>query len=137
MIASSLRYIYKHLFNFFIDYLIESHQLHPIFTLWAASEPELAKALQGIAGAIESSTNAHQNLLDSTVNEEREYISYVDAVKDALNRRDAMQSEYELAVEELSKRRAEREQVSQFSTKILNAAVIIKNLVHSKNSILS
>ena len=86
--------------------------MHPIFTLWAASEPELAKTLQAVAHAVESNTAAHQKLLDSAGHEEREYITYIDAVKDALTRRDAMQIEYEMTVEELTKRRTEREQVS-------------------------
>lgn len=108
-----------------LDYLVELHQLHPIFTLWAASEPELAKALQAIASAIESNAAAHQKLLDTTVNEEREYVTYVDAVKDALNRRDAMQSEYELTVEELTKRETEREQVRKIKILFSNNILVI------------
>ncbi|XP_001604661.1 sorting nexin-7 [Nasonia vitripennis] len=93
------------------DYLVELHQLHPIFTLWATSEPQLARTLQAVAGAIESNASAHQKLLDTAVNEEREYITYIDAVKDALSRRDTMQVEYEMTAEELTKRKTERDQI--------------------------
>ena len=93
------------------DYLIELHQLHPIFTLWAASEPELAPILLAMAKAIEKNASAHQKLLGSVLCEEKEYISYIDAVKDALNRRDSMQIEYEVTVDELTKRRLEKDQV--------------------------
>lgn len=98
-----------------LDYLVELHQLHPIFTLWATSEPELARTLQAVAGAIESNASAHQTLLDTAVNEEREYITYIDAVKDALSRRDTMQIEYEMTAEELTKRKTERDQVRHFN----------------------
>ncbi|XP_058790693.1 sorting nexin-30-like [Phymastichus coffea] len=97
------------------DYLMELNQFHPIFTQWASTEPELETILQAIASAIEGNTSAHQKLLDSTVNDEREYVAYVDAVKDALNRRDAIQMDYELTAEDLNKRRAEREQIIESS----------------------
>ncbi|XP_043289848.1 sorting nexin-30-like [Venturia canescens] len=93
------------------DYLIELHQMHPIFTQWANNEPELESILMAIAKAIEYNAVAHQNLLDTVTNEEREYIAYIDSVKDALSRRDTMQIEYELTVEELSKRRLEKDQL--------------------------
>ncbi|CAD1477482.1 unnamed protein product, partial [Heterotrigona itama] len=93
------------------DYLLELHQLHPIFTLWATSEPELTPFLLAIAKAIECNTVAHQKLLENVTNEEREYISYVDAVKSALSRRDSMQIEYEMTVEELAKKRLEKDQL--------------------------
>ncbi|XP_071874279.1 sorting nexin-30 isoform X2 [Bombus fervidus] len=93
------------------DYLLELHQLHPIFTLWATSEPELAPFLLAIAKAIECNAVAHQKLLENVTNEEREYISYVDAVRNALSRRDSMQIEYEMTVEELAKKRLEKDQL--------------------------
>jgi sorting nexin-7/30 len=69
--------------------------------------------LKAVAGAIESNATAHQKLLDSADSaEEREYISYIDAVKEALNRRDSMQIQYDMTVDELTKRRTEKEQVS-------------------------
>lgn len=109
--------------RFYLDYLIELHQLHPIFSLWANSEPELAKTLQAVAGAIEINAAAHHKLLDCSLNEEREYITYIDAVKDALNRRDTMQVEYEMTVEELTKRRTERDQVS-FKVNFFNEILV-------------
>ncbi|KAF3429178.1 hypothetical protein E2986_08524 [Frieseomelitta varia] len=96
------------------DYLLELHQLHPIFTLWATSEPELAPFLLAIAKAIECNAVAHQKLLENVTNEEREYISYVDAVKNALSRRDSMQIEYEMTVEELAKKRLEKDQIRHY-----------------------
>lgn len=116
------------------DYLIELHQMHPIFTQWANNEPELESILMAIAKAIEYNAVAHQNLLDTVTNEEREYIAYIDSVKDALSRRDTMQIEYELTVEELSKRRLEKDQVNSkrflflLKTRRLNCTKSPKNL---------
>ncbi|TGZ55378.1 Sorting nexin-30 [Temnothorax longispinosus] len=93
------------------DYLLELHQLHPIFTLWATSEPELAPILLAIAKAVETNAMAHQKLLEDVPNDEREYVSYVEAVKSALSRRDSMQIEYEITVDVLAKRRIEKDQL--------------------------
>lgn len=85
--------------------------MHPIFTLWATSEPELAPILLAIAKAIECNAMAHQKVLEDIPNKEREYISYIDAVKSALSRRDSMQIEYEMTVDDLGKKRMEKDQV--------------------------
>jgi len=45
------------------DYLYELHQMHPIFTLWSTSEPELSPILLSIAAAIEQTTQAQQRVL--------------------------------------------------------------------------
>jgi len=90
---------------------LELHQLHPIFTLWATSEPELAPVLLAIAKAVEANAMAHQKLLENVPNDEREYVSYIEAVKNALSRRDSMQIEYELTVDVLAKKRLEKDQV--------------------------
>jgi hypothetical protein len=42
----------------------------------------------------------------------KEYLLYIEAVKEALTRRDSVQIEYELTVEELKKKRAEKDLVS-------------------------
>ena len=94
---------------------MELHQLHPIFTLWATTEAELAPILLAMAKAIETNADAHQKLLDSVPCEEKEYVAYIEAVKDALNRRDMMQVEYEMTVDDLAKRRLEKDQVGLVS----------------------
>nr|CAD7398034.1 unnamed protein product [Timema cristinae] len=97
------------------DYLYELHQLHPIFTLWSASEPELNPVLLALASAGERSAQAqHQVLATYTpiiVQPLKEYLLYVEAVKETLTRRDSVQIEYELTVEELNKRRLEKDQL--------------------------
>ncbi|XP_015592027.1 sorting nexin-30 isoform X1 [Cephus cinctus] len=102
--------IFSFFYLFPTEYLVELHQLHPIFTLWSTSEPELAPILLAIAKAVESNATAHQRLLDTVPTQEREYLAYVDAVKDALARRDSIQIDYEMTVDELAKRRQEKDQ---------------------------
>lgn len=103
--------IFLYFILFFTEYLIELHQLHPVFTLWATSEPELNQILIAIAKAVENNASAHQTVLDSFPDDMREYLSYIDAVRDALARRDSMQIEYELTIDELTKKRQEKDQV--------------------------
>nr|CAD7445055.1 unnamed protein product [Timema bartmani] len=102
------------------DYLYELHQLHPIFTLWSASEPELNPVLLALASAGERSAQAqHQVLVTYTpiiVQPLKEYLLYVEAVKETLIRRDSVQIEYELTQEELNKRRLEKDQLSMTSS---------------------
>ncbi len=43
----------------------------------------------------------------------KEYILYTDCIKAVLRRRDAMQMEYDMIVEELNKKKDEREHVSE------------------------
>ncbi|XP_063982456.1 sorting nexin-7-like [Diachasmimorpha longicaudata] len=93
------------------EYVIELHQMHPIFTQWSTSEPELAPLLLTIARAVEANGAAHHKFVDNVSASEREYIAYVESVKDALTRRDQMQLEYELTMDELSKKRHEKDQL--------------------------
>ncbi|XP_063229993.1 sorting nexin-7-like [Bacillus rossius redtenbacheri] len=97
------------------DHLLELHQLHPIFTLWSASEPELSPAMLAMAGAVERNAQAQQHLLvtyaPNIAQPLKEYLLYIDAVKEALSRRDSVQIEYELTLEELKRKRQEKEQL--------------------------
>jgi sorting nexin-7/30 len=45
---------------------------------------------------------------------------YIEAVKEALNRRDSVQIEYELTVEELKKKRVEKDVVSLYEVCLMN-----------------
>lgn len=95
------------------EYLYELHQMHPIFTLWSASEPELSPVLLAMAAAIEHNAQAQQHVLvtftPNIAQPLKEYLLYIEAVKEALTRRDSVQIEYELTVEELKKKRTEKE----------------------------
>ncbi|XP_066992719.1 sorting nexin-7 [Anabrus simplex] len=97
------------------EYLYELHQMHPIFTLWSASEPELSPVLLAMASAVERNAQAQQHVLvtftPNIAQPLKEYLLYVEAVKESLARRDSVQIEFELTVEELKKKRIEKEQL--------------------------
>lgn len=93
------------------EYVMELQQMHPIFQQWSTFEPELSPLLLTIARAIEGNATAHQKFMENVSAGEREYIAYVESVKDALARRDTMQIEFEVTMEELAKRRCEKDQV--------------------------
>lgn len=71
--------------------------------------------LIAIAKAVENNATANQTVLDSFPDEIREYLAYIDAVRDTLSRRDTMQIEYELTVDELAKKRQEKDQVYDYT----------------------
>ncbi|KAK0166771.1 hypothetical protein PV327_004258 [Microctonus hyperodae] len=95
------------------EYIAELHHMHPIFDQWSKSEPELSPLLLAMAKTIESNALAHEKLIENVPNEEREYIAYIDSVKNSLARRDTMQIEYELTADELIKRRAEKDRLME------------------------
>lgn len=97
------------------DYITELQQFYPIFNQWSLSEPELSSLLTSISKVIETNVSSNQKLNENISNDEREYVAYVESVKDALNRRDTMQIEYELTSDELLKRRSERDQLVELA----------------------
>ncbi|KAL4235756.1 Sorting nexin-30 [Mactra antiquata] len=87
----------------------------PIYTLWANSEDLLVNALLTMSKAVETSSLALKELIDATDDHFsqplKEYILYAESIKAVLRRRDAIQSEYEMTLDELNKRKDEREQL--------------------------
>jgi sorting nexin-7/30 len=97
------------------EHLTELQQLQPVFNLWASSEPEIGHLLSSIGLALDQIATEEQTLVSEfphIVSQPlKEFILYIEAVKESLGRRDAIQIEYELVLEELSKKKAEKEQV--------------------------
>ncbi|KAI0229395.1 Sorting nexin-30 [Lamellibrachia satsuma] len=98
------------------DFLSELNEWGPVFTLWSNSEDRLQHALAAVAKSIEQCFLAMQALLDQTEMQFyqplREYMLYIEAMKAVLRRRDAIQVEYEMTLEELNRKKDEKEQVS-------------------------
>ncbi|GLV44464.1 Sorting nexin 1 [Carabus blaptoides fortunei] len=95
------------------DYIIELNNFYPVLSWWSTSEPHLAPLLQSMANAVERTSAAqndmvqqHNSVVTSPV---REFMMYIDVVKDVLNKRDNYQILYENSVEELMKKRTEKE----------------------------
>lgn len=95
--------------------MTELQQLQPVFNLWASSEPEIGNLLSSIGLALDQIATEEQTLVNEfphIVSQPlKEFLLYIEAVKESLGRRDAIQIEYELVLEELSKKKAEKEQV--------------------------
>uniref|UniRef100_A0A1B6EAX1 PX domain-containing protein n=2 Tax=Clastoptera arizonana TaxID=38151 RepID=A0A1B6EAX1_9HEMI len=103
------------------DYCEELQQLKPVLLNWAKIESYLHSPLHCIATMIETcSTSLHINLIQqfhSNFSQPiKEYELYIDAVKEALNRRDALQLDYELSVEEMGKKKIERNNLTENSS---------------------
>lgn len=90
--------------------------LHTVFTTWAPSEPDLSGVLRYIGKAIQISTNAENNLAlgsSSIVSQPiKELLLYIDAVQEALRKRESCQKAYEYTVAELNRRQSERHKVN-------------------------
>ncbi|ESN91765.1 hypothetical protein HELRODRAFT_165836 [Helobdella robusta] len=97
--------------------LVEMNELGPVFTLWSNSEDKLAPALIGVAHSIERSYLGLHELVDTTettfLNPIHEYLLYIDVIKAVLRRRDALQLEYESAVEEARKKQEDKSKMSE------------------------
>ncbi|XP_019645387.1 PREDICTED: sorting nexin-30-like isoform X2 [Branchiostoma belcheri] len=97
------------------DYQQDLREFGPVFTLWSNSETELAPAMLGMAGGVEKCEKA----LEQQISDQehvfappvKEYILYAEAMKAVLKRRDSIQMEYELTIEELNRKRNDREQL--------------------------
>ncbi|XP_022917653.1 sorting nexin-7-like [Onthophagus taurus] len=97
------------------DLVLEMQFFYPIFTTWAATEPELNVLLQSTASALEKSTNA-QNVLISAYpsivgNPIKDFLTYIDVVQETLQKRESFQSVYEAAIEELSRKKTEKDKL--------------------------
>ncbi|XP_030852262.1 sorting nexin-30 isoform X1 [Strongylocentrotus purpuratus] len=97
------------------DYVSELKTYSPAFRLWSNSETELTTPLSKMADGVEICT---QSIEDQNTYQEtdflpfvKEYSLYTESIKTVLKKRDQFQMEHELAVEELNKKKNEREQV--------------------------
>ncbi|ELU06895.1 hypothetical protein CAPTEDRAFT_21975 [Capitella teleta] len=99
------------------DYLSELNEWGPVFTLWSNNEGKLNDALVAMAKAVEKCFLSLQQLADATEhslsNPLREYMLYAEAIKVVLRRRDAIQMEYEMTVEELNRKKDEKDQLNK------------------------
>ncbi|XP_024081111.1 sorting nexin-30-like isoform X2 [Cimex lectularius] len=85
-------------------------------THWSYQEPDLEELLKSIAEAIGTISKSQNTQLLQTYNTLidqplEEYCNYIDAVKEALCRRDMIQYNYESTLDDSKKKRAEKEQL--------------------------
>ncbi|BFZ16283.1 hypothetical protein BsWGS_19322 [Bradybaena similaris] len=97
------------------DYMTELTEWGPCYTLWANSEDQLTGALLTMSKAVDECVKSVKDLIDDTdtrfAQPLKEYLLYAECIKTVLRRRDAIQNEYDMVVEELNKRKDEKENV--------------------------
>lgn len=97
------------------DLVSELQYFYPIFITWASTEKELGPILQCTASAIEKTANVQNNIIlsySNTIgNPIKEFVAYVEVVQETLQKRETYQSAYETSMEELSKRKTEKNKV--------------------------
>uniref|UniRef100_A0A0K8T2H7 Sorting nexin/Vps5-like C-terminal domain-containing protein n=1 Tax=Lygus hesperus TaxID=30085 RepID=A0A0K8T2H7_LYGHE len=99
-----------------LELQVELEDSKRVLHQWSNLEKELSTGILGIASAIDAIAISQQtNLLNdhsSHLSQPlEEYLNYVDAVKEALARRDAIQFAYENSVDESNKKRQEKEEL--------------------------
>ncbi|KAJ8306509.1 hypothetical protein KUTeg_017054, partial [Tegillarca granosa] len=97
------------------EYLTDLSDWGPIFTLWSNSEDQLVTSLLAMSSTVEKCCEALKEVIESTddhfTQPLKEYVLYCEAIKAVLRKRDAIQSEYDLTIEELNKKKDEKESV--------------------------
>ncbi|XP_054275265.1 sorting nexin-30-like [Macrosteles quadrilineatus] len=98
------------------DHVAELNNYSPILTSWAGIEPVLRPLLLDIGVAVETVAAAQQKHLISSYQINfsqplKEYLMYLEAINEALDRRENIQIEYELALEEMNKVKTEKDQL--------------------------
>ncbi|KAJ7356164.1 Sorting nexin-30 [Desmophyllum pertusum] len=89
----------------------------PIFNLWADAESKLAEPLHAMASAFDKNSSSLKTLLKAQdprfMEPIHEYVLYTDSIKGTLKHRDTINMEYEVTLEELSRKKAEKEELDK------------------------
>ncbi|XP_071851154.1 sorting nexin-7-like isoform X3 [Apostichopus japonicus] len=95
----------------------------PAYRLWSDWEVDLSDILNAFASSIDKCAKSMETLIQGQelyfVPLIKEYMLYAESVKTVLKKRDLFQVEYELAVEEITRKKNEREQL-QTQVEFLN-----------------
>ncbi|KAF7655505.1 hypothetical protein LDENG_00055000 [Lucifuga dentata] len=81
------------------EYLTELREYGAVYSSWAGSEEELQRPLEGVAGCVLTCCSAledqSENMSQDFLPVLREYILYIESMKNVLRKRDQSQAEYE------------------------------------------
>ncbi|XP_036450931.1 sorting nexin-30 [Colossoma macropomum] len=85
------------------EYLVELREYGPVYSSWASSEEALQEPLDGVAGCVANCSSALEELTEDMSEDFlpvlREYILYIESMKNVLKKRDQVQAEYEAKLE--------------------------------------
>ncbi|CAI5666553.1 unnamed protein product [Oreochromis niloticus] len=81
------------------EYLTELREYGTVYASWAGSEEELQRPLEGVAGCVTTCCGALEDMSENMSQDFlpvlREYILYIESMKNVLRKRDQSQAEYE------------------------------------------
>ncbi|KAM9424608.1 sorting nexin-30 [Pholidichthys leucotaenia] len=93
------------------EYLTELREYGTVYKSWAGSEEELQRPLEAVAGCVSTCCRALEDLSENMSQDflpvVREYVLYVESMKNVLRKRDQSQAEYEGRLETAMLRRQE------------------------------
>ncbi|KAJ3606011.1 hypothetical protein NHX12_028054 [Muraenolepis orangiensis] len=81
------------------EYLVELREYGSVYAGWAGSEDSLRQPLEGVAGCVSTCCGAMEDLSENMSQDLlpvlREYVLYIESMKNVLKKRDQSQAEYE------------------------------------------
>ncbi|KAG7271797.1 hypothetical protein CRUP_018293 [Coryphaenoides rupestris] len=84
------------------EYLVELREYGSVYAGWAGSEDALQRPLEGVAGSVSTCCRAMEDLSENMSQDLlpvlREYVLYIESMKNVLKKRDQSQAELEAAV---------------------------------------
>uniref|UniRef100_A0AAV2IX85 Sorting nexin-30 n=1 Tax=Knipowitschia caucasica TaxID=637954 RepID=A0AAV2IX85_KNICA len=93
------------------EYLTELREYGSVYSSWAAVEDELQRPLEGVASSVSTCCRAMEELSENTSQDFlpvlREYVLYIESMKNVMRKRDQCQAEYEGRLEAAVVRRQE------------------------------
>ncbi|XP_078074930.1 sorting nexin-7 isoform X2 [Mustelus asterias] len=118
------------------EHLAEMKEYGPIYTQWSESEQELAEPLKGVGSSIENCCKAIEGLTmgltEDLLPALHEYVLCAETLKSVLKRRDLIQANYELRVDALTSKKADREMLEHSDLSLTIGAFLGKNTVEMK-----
>ncbi|XP_071953886.1 sorting nexin-7-like isoform X3 [Antedon mediterranea] len=127
---ASVDRISQRIFKEQIEYQSDIESFAPAFELWSDSETDVSDILHSIATCLEkcAETTKTENVtqMDEFAPVSKEYVLYADAMKNVLKKRDAIQMEYEQCLDELNRKKNEREHL-QKQLEVLNDRTEVAN----------
>lgn len=96
---------------------VESHQLGAAFIEWSSNEQSVSVALSRIGHTITANSSAlRHNLISNFISNWaqplKDYVSYIECVRETLGKRDSLQIQYEQSLMDLEKKKADKDRVT-------------------------
>ncbi|XP_042188579.1 sorting nexin-30 isoform X2 [Callorhinchus milii] len=94
------------------EYLVELQEYGPIYSTWSTVEDELSKPLDGMSNCVDNCCSSLEELTEDMSEDFlpvlREYVLYIESMKNVLRKRDQVQAEYETKLEAAAYKKEEK-----------------------------